>query len=156
MTRKTLRISSIALIAFAITSCSSRGHQKARTAPPVGRDVVITTIPLLTRELAKTYPFLREDFAKGAVLDGKEVYSFEPSTITVNAGDTLHFMFVNPEDDPHSFVMNDFSVALPPQAITRATYIAKHPGIFDFVCAIPSHLPMMRGQLIVLTAAGAQ
>jgi plastocyanin len=112
--------------------------------------MVITTVPLLTKELAATYPFLSKDFAKSGVLDGKEVYEFMPSTITVSEGDTLHLTFINPEDDAHSFVMKDLSVAIPGQSVTHATYVAKHSGIFDFVCAIPAHLPMMRGQLVVL------
>jgi plastocyanin len=36
-------------------------------------------------------PFLKGDFAKGGVLEGKEVYAFSPSTITVIVGDTIHF-----------------------------------------------------------------
>jgi hypothetical protein len=44
------------------------------------REIVITTVPLLTKELATTYPFLKTDFATGGVLDGKEVYEFMPRT----------------------------------------------------------------------------
>ena len=114
------------------------------------RDIVITTVPLLTKELATTYPFLKKDFATGGVLAGKEVYEFMPSTITVVEGDTLRLTFINPEDDAHSFVMEGLSVAIPAQSETHATYVAAHAGIYDFVCAIPAHLPMMRGQLVVL------
>ena len=41
-------------------------------------------------------------------------------------------------------------VQLRPQQTTRVTYIAKRAGIYPILCAIPSHLPMMSGQLIVL------
>jgi len=134
-----------------LSSCTKPTRSDASRAPqPRSREVVITTVPLLTKELATTYPFLKTDFAKGGVLDGKEVYEFMPSTITVDEGDTLHLTFINPEDDPHSFVMTDLSVAIPGQSETRATYIARRAGIFDFVCAIPAHMPMMRGQLVVL------
>ena len=98
-------------------------------------------------------PFLKQDFAKGGVLDGKEVYAFSPSSITVVEGDTVQFTFMNPEDDDHSFVLPDFAVALPPQKVTAATYVAKHAGIFTILCAVQSHLPMMSGQLVVLPAA---
>jgi plastocyanin len=114
------------------------------------REIVITTVPLLTKELATTYPFLKKDFAAGGVLAGKEVYEFMPSTITVVEGDTLRLTFINPEDDAHSFVMEGLSVSIPGQSETHATYVAAHAGIYDFVCAIPAHLPMMRGQLVVL------
>jgi len=114
------------------------------------REIVITTVPLLTKELTTTYPFLKKDFAAGGVLAGKEVYEFMPSTITVDEGDTLRLTFINPEDDAHSFVMEGLSVSIPGQSETRATYVAAHAGIYDFVCAIPAHLPMMRGELVVL------
>ena len=117
------------------------------------RAITITTVPLLVKEALSVYPFLRPAFAKGGVLDGKEVYAFSPSSITVVEGDTIQFTFINPEDDPHSFVLPDFAVSLPGGATTKATYVAKHAGIFVAVCAVPAHLPMMSGQLVVLPAA---
>lgn len=121
---------------------------------PRARDVTITTVPLLVKEHRTVFPFLTKDFAPGGVLDGKEVYAFVPSTVTVMAGDTIRFRFVNPEDDVHSFVLPDFSVALPGQAVTTATYVARRAGIFPFRCSIPSHLPFMWGQLVVLEPRG--
>jgi plastocyanin len=129
----------------ASTRAKTNGSGSARA-----REIVITTVPLLTKELATTYPFLKKDFATGGVLAGKEVYEFMPSTITVVEGDTLRLTFINPEDDAHSFVMEGLSVAIPGQSETHATYVAAHAGIYDFVCAIPAHLPMMRGQVVVL------
>jgi plastocyanin len=120
---------------------------------PRTRAIAITTVPLLVKEQTSVLPFLKADFAKGGVLDGKEVYAFSPSTITVVEGDTIQFTFINPEDDVHSFVLPDLSVALPPQKTTTATYVAKRSGIYPFVCSVPTHLPMMSGQLIVLSAA---
>jgi plastocyanin len=120
---------------------------------PRTRNITVTTVPLLVKEQQGVLPFLREDFAKGGVLDGKEVYAFSPSSITVVEGDTIHFTLINPEDDDHSFVLADFAVPLPPQKSTEATYVAKRAGIFPIVCAVQSHLPMMSGQLIVLPAA---
>ena len=135
----------------ALASCTKPTQSDASRAPQArSREVVITTVPLLTKELVTTYQFLRKDFAKDGVLDGKELYEFMPSTITVAEGDTVRLTFINPEDDPHSFVMKDLSVSIPGQSVAHATYIARRAGIFDFVCAIPAHLPMMRGQLVVL------
>jgi plastocyanin len=137
--------------AIVAISCNSKSEAKREHGSlPIAREIVISTVPLLTKELAQTYPFLKADFAKGGVLDGKELYSFEPSSITVFEGDTLHLAFVNPEDDPHSFVMKGLAVSIPGQAVTHATYVASAAGIFDFVCAIPAHAPMMRGELVVL------
>lgn len=141
-------------------ACTGRGDaperiQASDATPayvPHVRAVTVTTVPLLVKEQQGVLPFLKEDFAKGGVLDGKEVYAFSPSTITVVQGDTIHFTFINPEDDVHSFVLPDLAVPLAPQKITTATYVAKRPGIFPFVCAIQAHLPMMSGQLVVLSA----
>lgn len=125
-----------------------------RSYTPVRRDITITTVPLLVRELARTYPFLAKDFAKGGVLEGKEVYAFSPSTITAVVGDTLHLHFINPEDDEHGFALRDLLVKLPPQSTVDTTYIARNAGIFPFSCTIPAHTPMMRGELVVLELAG--
>ncbi len=113
----------------------------------------MTTVPLLVKEAQTVYPFLKPAFAKGGVLDGKEVYAFSPSTITVVEGDTIHLTLINPEDDLHSFVLPDFAVVLPGGKTTEATYVARHAGIFRILCSVPSHLPMMSGQLVVLPAA---
>ena len=121
---------------------------------PMARAITVTTVPLLVKEQAKLFPFLPAAFAKGGVLEGKEVYAFSPSTITVVEGDTIHFSFVNPEDDDHSFVLPDLAVPLPGGKTTTATYVAKRAGIYPILCAVQSHLPMMSGQLVVL-APGA-
>jgi plastocyanin len=128
------------------------GNATARYVPRT-RTVTITTVPLMVKEQEKVLPFLAEAFGKGGVLEGKEVYAFEPSTVTVVEGDTIRFTLINPEDDVHSFVLPDLAVSLPGMTSTTATYVAKRPGIFPFVCAIQSHLPMMSGQLVVLSAA---
>ena len=130
--------------------------QPAPAYVPRTRDVVITAVPLLTKEMQAIYPFLKQDFAPGGVLDGKEVYAFDPNTMTVMEGDTLHLTFVNPEDDEHGFALHDLLVRLPGQAVTKATYIATKAGVYDFSCTIPAHTPMMRGQLVVLRAAKAE
>ncbi|HET9799141.1 MAG TPA: cupredoxin domain-containing protein [Gemmatimonadaceae bacterium] len=120
---------------------------------PVSRTITVTTVPLLVKEQQGVLPFLKEDFAKGGVLEGKEVYAFSPSTITVVEGDTIHFVLINPEDDVHSFVLPDLAVSMPGQTTTTATYVATRAGIHPFVCAVQAHLPMMAGQLVVLPAA---
>jgi plastocyanin len=154
--RSTIPRAGIAAIAACIflAACHSRAPRAQEAANssyrPAVRELTVTTVPLLVREQSGTFPFLKGDFARGGVLDGKEVYAFSPSTLTVIAGDTIHFTFINPEDDVHSFVLPDLAVPLPPQSITHATYVAAHPGVFQFVCSVASHLPMMSGQLVVL------
>lgn len=118
---------------------------------PRARTITVTTVPLLVKEQKQLFPFLDSAFARGGVLDDKEVYAFSPSTITVMQGDTIHFAFINPEDDVHSFVLNDFVVALPGNRRVDTTYVARRAGIYPFVCAVQAHLPMMSGQLVVLS-----
>jgi uncharacterized cupredoxin-like copper-binding protein len=135
---------------LAVFACT-RGELSAAAYVPHVREITVTAVPLLVQEDQKLFPFLKPAFAKGGVLDGKEVYAFSPSTLVAVEGDTIQFTFINPEDDVHSFVLPDFAVSLPAGQTTRATYVATHAGVFPFVCAIPSHLPMMSGQLVVLT-----
>ena len=134
--------------------CAARPVGSGSGYVPRARAVTLTTVPLLVKEGQTLYPFLKPDFAAAGVLEGKEVYAFSPATVTVVQGDTIHFTFINPEDDAHSFVLPDFAVSLPGQRTTRATYIARRAGVYAFTCAIASHLPMMWGQLVVL-APGA-
>jgi len=115
--------------------------------------VTITTVPLLVKETRSLYPFLDVAFAKGGSLDGKEVYAFLPSTITVVEGDTVRLTIVNPEDDVHSFVLPDFVVPLPGNRTVDTTCVARTAGIYPFLCAVASHLPTMWGPLVVPSPA---
>jgi plastocyanin len=136
---------------ISLTGCASpKAPASTHAYVPRIREITITTVPLLVREQVSTFPFLAKDFGKGGVLEGKEVYAFSPSTVTVVEGDTIQFTLINPEDDDHSFALPDLVVPLPPQQTARVTYIAKHAGIYPILCTIPKHLPMMSGQFIVL------
>jgi plastocyanin len=135
---------------ISVVACQWQPPSERTAYVPRTRQLTVTTVPLLVKEEMKLLPFLPPDFAKGGVLEDKEVYAFSPSTLTVGEGDTIQFTFYNPEDDVHSFVLPDLVVPLPPQKVTKATYVAKRAGIYPFVCSVPSHLPMMSGQLVVL------
>ena len=151
-----MRVAIAAAAAVFAAGCARSSSSPPRVEyHPRSRSVVITTVPLLVKELAKTYPFLPKDFAPGGVLAGKEVYAFSPSTITVVAGDTVHLSLINPEDDDHAFVLRDLFVKLAPQSKTDTTYVARSPGIYDFSCSVPAHVPMMRGQLVVVSPEAA-
>jgi len=147
--KRRVRAAPLALLAGLAAGCAPA----PAGGPPTTREYTITAVPLLTKEMQRIYPFLAKDFAAGGVLEGKEVYAFEPSAITAYEGDTIRFTLVNPEDDAHSFVLPpDLSVSLPPQSQVTATYIARSAGTFRYTCAIASHLPFMYGTLVVLPA----
>lgn len=148
MRRSRMSAATLAIAAALAGGCARR--PQAAGAPAV-REFTVTAVPLLTREMQRIYPFLTKDFAPGGVLEGKEVYAFEPSALAVYEGDTIHFTLINPEDDLHSFVLPpDLSVSLPPQSRVAATYVARSAGVYRYFCAISSHLPYMYGTLLVL------
>lgn len=148
--RTAAALTCLAAVATACTRPTMTGQ--ASGYQPRTRALTVTTVPLLVKEAVTIYPFLKSAFATGGVLDGKEVYAFSPNTLTVVEGDTIHFTFINPEDDLHSFVLPDFFVSLPGGKRVDTTYVARHAGIFPIRCSVPSHLPMMSGQLVVLSA----
>lgn len=157
LARTLARAAALGATLLAAQGCrESIGARRAAYVPRT-RSITVTTVPLLVREERSVLPFLEEDFKPGGVLDGKEVYAFSPSTLTVVEGDTIRFTLINAEDDVHSFVLPDLVVPLPAQKATTATYVARRAGIYDFVCSVPSHLPMMHGELVVLSpdAVGA-
>jgi len=140
-------LAAAALALLALAACGRHVYA------PQTREVTLTAVPLLTRELQSVYPFLSQDFAAGGVLEGKEIYAFVPDTVTVYQGDTVHFTLVNPEDDEHKFVLENLVVDLPGQSVQRASFAATHPGVYSFSCVMPTHIPYMHGQLVVLPAA---
>jgi plastocyanin len=144
-------------ILWLLVACG--GLPQASSAPytPQTRTLMMVTVPLLVKESTGTFPFLNKDFAKGGVLSGKEVYAFSPDHLTAYQGDTLDITIVNPEDDPHTFVLSDFNVnvLLPPQTATKVRFVANKVGVFTFLCDVASHQPFMTGQLTVLPDSSA-
>ncbi len=144
-----MRHTLVPFVLLALVGCNTARDERNRPAGH-SRDVVITAVPLLTKEMATVYPFLQQDFAPGGVLADREVYAFLPSEVTVVEGDTVRLQLINPEDDEHNFVLPDLAVKLPGQSTTRATWVARRPGIYPFLCTVPKPMPMMWGQIVVL------
>src|SRR5262245_25842726 len=69
---------------------------------PTTRQLPIMMVPVLTHEYAGFLDYLTAAFAKGGMLDGKEVFGFYPSHLSAYAGDTLELTCYNPADDPHT------------------------------------------------------
>ncbi len=135
--------------AVALAACRPSSGPSG-TAPRL-RTFTVTAVPLLVKEQQAQLPFLVKDFAPGGVLEGKEVYAFEPSTLVAERGDTLVLSLVNPEDDEHTFVLEGRkAVEMPGQSTVVDTVVASRSGIFRFECDIPAHSPYMYGQLVVL------
>ncbi len=138
------------LVAALATAVSCHSAPRGR---PQSRLYTITSVPLLTKEMQRVYPFLERDFAPGGLLAGHEVYAFEPSTITAYEGDTLQLNVINPEDDVHTFVLLDLRLTLQPMSIVKTAWVARRAGIFRYECDLPTHQPFMYGTLVVLPAS---
>lgn len=119
---------------------------------PQTRAYTITAVPVLVHEMQGTLSYLQKDFAPGGILDGKEVYGFMPSTLTVYQGDTLNLTLVNPADDPHTFTISEFGVnaQMPGTSSTTTSFVASKAGIYTYTCEEAEHAPYMYGQLVVL------
>ena len=125
-------------------------------AAPQNRNFTVSTVPLLVHEQTGTFGFLQQDFAPGGVLDGKEVYGFNPSQLTVQKNDRVHVTIVNPTGDPHTFTVPELgvNVAIDAQSANGVSFVASRAGAFTFVCTVSEHAPFMNGQLVVLPRVG--
>jgi heme/copper-type cytochrome/quinol oxidase subunit 2 len=119
---------------------------------PQNRNFTVSTVPLLVHEQTGTFGFLQQDFAPGGVLDGKEIYGFNPSQLTVQKYDRVHVTIVNPSDDPHTFTVPELgvNVVVDGQSANGVSFVASRAGAFTLVCTVTEHSPFMNGQLVVL------
>ena len=83
--------------------------------------------------------------------------SFSMNSIVVNKGDKVNVNFYNVDDvktEKHSFTIDDpykVDIDLAFGEEGNATFTADQSGVFTFYCAY--HLPVMKGQLVVLPEA---
>lgn len=117
-----------------------------------GRHLVISMVPVLTHEFQTFLPYLKNAFAKGGLLDGKELFAFLPAHVSVYAGEPITFDIYNPADDPHTMTILslDKTVDVPGHDKATLTLPPLGVGIYDFACLEEEHEPFMWGQLTVL------
>ena len=88
---------------------------------------------------------------KSFTVTGKP-YSFSPSTITVNKGDTVKITFVN-QSGTHNWTIDEFNAATKTiQGGQQETiqFVANKTGTFEYYCSVGTHRQMgMKGTLIV-------
>lgn len=120
------------------------------------RNFTVAAVPLLVHEQTGIYGFLQPAFAPGGVLDGKEVYGWNPSHLVVQKGDRVHVAIVNPTGDPHTFTAPDLSVNafIDAGQTNSISFVANRTGAFTFMCTVSEHAPYMNGQVVVLPASG--
>jgi plastocyanin len=122
------------------------------TYQPRNEQMVMTIVPFWVHEETGTFDYLNQDFSKKGILKDKEVWGFNPSSITVYQGDTVDITLYNPSSDPHTFTVMELGVNVPIQAEATAqvTFVASKIGTFHYMCAVGEHDPFMWGQLVVL------
>ena len=125
---------------------------KGSTYTPQTHKYTMTAVPVLVHEMQGTLDYLQKDFASGGLLDGKEVYTFMPSTLVVYQGDTVNLTLVNPADDPHTFSISELNVdvQMPGGSSVNTSFVASKAGIYTYYCNEAEHFPFMWGQLVVL------
>ncbi len=124
---------------------------------PQTKAFIVTTVPLLVHEQTTMFDYLKQDFSKKGILSGKEVWGFNPSSLTVYEGDTVDLTLVDPSGDPHTFTVPDlnFNLDVGAQATAKASFVASKVGVFTFACEVGEHSPYMWGQLVVLPDSAA-
>ena len=144
-----------------LVSAACGGAATAQTSSahytPQDRSFTVTLVPLQVHEQQSTFDFLKEDFAKGGLLDGKEVYGMSPSGLTVYQGDRVTIHWVNPADDEHPIAAPGLNAAVDVKGQSTAdmTFVASKAGLFQIACTLPEHAPYMNGQLVVLPDSAA-
>ena len=124
---------SILLFAVAIAvGCSSQSEQ------PV--DPEVTDVPEVTDGEVKEFNVMAKS------------WEFDPSTITVNKGDTVR-LSVESIDVRHGIAIPEFRIneVLEPGSKVEIEFVADKAGTFDFSCSVPcgSGHRQMKGTLVV-------
>jgi plastocyanin len=156
MKKRIVTVLVVLIIAFAVVALALPNLARVSAGGiqyvPQARNLTITAVPLAVHEMQDNLDYLKDDFGSGGILDGKEVYGFYPSTITVFRGDTVNLTLINPADDDHTFTVSgiDANVVMKGKATTKFTFVATQSGIFNFYCNEAEHAPYMWGQIVVL------
>ncbi len=157
--RYAMGVAAAALLIATGAACVQRtATAAAPTYRPQTRSFTFAAVPLLVHEQQPTFDWLKRGFAKNGLLDGKEVWGWSTSHITVYAGDVVDVSILNPGDDPHTFTISELGVNTAIKGNSRAhtSFVAQKTGSFMYFCSIPEHYPYMSGEITVLpSSAGA-
>jgi hypothetical protein len=135
---------------------AASGPATATTYQPQTREMYVSMVPVLVHEMSSFLPYLSEDFGKGGLLEGKEVYAFMPYTLIAYAGDSLNLHIYNPADDPHTFTIVELSQSVTVTGKSADVMAVKEvpAGIYTLMCAEDEHMPFMWGQVVFLRPTG--
>lgn len=139
---------------------ASPAHDVASAYTPRTRTIQMITVQTLIGEFANIPGLKAEEDAAlkpGGPADGHEVYSWDPSTVTVYQGDTVVLDIHNAQKDLHIFELPAFKVMQPikPDGVAKVVFKASKLGTFRFDCGVAAHQPWMQGWITVLPDADA-
>ncbi|MDP3990923.1 MAG: cupredoxin domain-containing protein [Candidatus Nealsonbacteria bacterium] len=90
--------------------------------------------------------------AKEFTIEGSE-YSFNPDSISVNAGEQVRVIFKNVGGAVHNFVIQDLGIGtgtIGPGQTDTVEFTAPIAGAYVFICSVPGHaISGMSGDLLV-------
>lgn len=122
---------------------------------PQTRTIQMVTVQTLIGEFANIPGLKAEEndaLKPGGPTGGREVYSWDPSTLIVYQGDTVVLEIHNAQHDLHIFDLPAFNIAQPikPDGVATVSFKASKLGTFRFDCGVAAHQPWMQGWLTVL------
>jgi heme/copper-type cytochrome/quinol oxidase subunit 2 len=134
---------------FLIAACAQQSAQPA--AQPVVEPTVQAETPALGKEGVEEMVVAPASVVKEFDIEAKQ-WSFEPSIISVNEGDTVK-LNIESIDVTHGFALFEFDVneRLAPGKTVTVEFIADKAGEYTFFCSVPcgSGHGSMNGKLIV-------
>lgn len=120
-------------------------------SPSVSASATPTASVSPTPKLSPTPTGTAVSTIKTFTVTGKS-FSFSPSQITVNKGDTVKIIFQNTEGN-HDWRLDEFNVhtkVISTGQQDTVQFIADKAGTFEYYCSVGTHRQMgMRGNLIV-------
>ena len=144
-------LGSIAAVVLLAAGCSSSTTttQDTSTTPPADTTAV-TPQPTQPTTPTPTTPAPTAT-TKSFTVTGAN-FSFTPTTLTVNKGDTVKIHFVN-SGGFHDWVLDEFNVKTPTiqgGATADVQFVADKTGTFEYYCSVGDHRQMgMKGTLTV-------
>lgn len=134
MQKRTLQVSFIALTAFLLVGCSHTTKESSSLnaeSAPAATDVDASKTITTQNNNTTLAPQIR------TITMTARQFSFEPSSIEVNEGDTVK-LSVTSVDTTHGFRLPEFGVSLTlrPNQTSTAEFVANKKGTFPFSCSV--------------------
>lgn len=137
-----------ALLGYAIWA--NRGNNTATVTPSPTQTAVESQAPVVNMETGTPQPSAESKVQTFTVV-GKS-FSYTPSEITVNKGDTVVIIFKN-ESGTHDWKIDEFNAAtkiIKGGQEETIQFVADKVGTFEYYCSVGNHREMgMKGNLIV-------